>query len=268
MRWWLCSGYFLWAQVALLPCAPGLLAVDELGHIYAWCGEEKSLLKVWAPHYDSVTRVGGGPGAQEGFFEITSLVPIGNQQLYVLDVGRQALFLLGTNLQILQKIRFEEMASELWLGFPSRLTAMPGGDLFVVLRETQEIVRIDAFGRLLVRFGGKVAGPAALVGIQALQAGNDLLTVLDGSYQIKVFDPWGMLLSTWRLPVETQFWVLGRGSVLWRTSRGWTYVPDVQRPESQYTLTGLPEENPASAYLTEKVLYYTMGRALLAFSLP
>jgi hypothetical protein len=128
MRWWLCSGGLLWAQVAVLPCAPTLIAVDEIGHVYAWCSAEKSLLKVWAPQYDSITRVGGGPGAREGFLDIRSLAPVGNQQLYVLDVGQQALLLLGTNLQVLQKVRFEEMAPELWQGFPSELTVMPGGD--------------------------------------------------------------------------------------------------------------------------------------------
>ncbi len=268
MRWWLYSGYFLWAQVVSLPCTPNLLAADELGHVYGWCDEEKSLLKVWAPRYDSITRVGGGPGAREGFFEIVSLAPVGNQQLYMLDVGRQALFLLGTNLQILQKVRFEEMGPDLWRGFPTRLAVMPGGDLLIVLRETQEIVRIDAFGRILVRFGGKVAGPAALVRIQALQAADELIIVLDEGYQLKVFDSWGTLLNTWRLPGEAQFCTLGRGRILWRTAKGWFYVPDVRKPESPHLLTDLPEGNPSSACLSEKVFYYTMGRDLFVFALP
>jgi len=268
MRWWLCSGGLLWAQVAVLPCAPTLIAVDEIGHVYAWCSAEKSLLKVWAPQYDSITRVGGGPGAREGFLDIRSLAPVGNQQLYVLDVGQQALLLLGTNLQVLQKVRFEEMAPELWQGFPSELTVMPGGDLLVALRETQEVIRIDAFGRMLVRFGGKVTGPAALVRIQALQAGNDLVIVLDEGYQLKVYDAWGTLLHSWPLPKETQFWAIGRGNILWQASGIWAYVPNVQHPEKRYFLSGLPEGIPGSGYLTEKQFYYTMGRALFVLDLP
>ncbi len=268
MRWWLYSGYLLWGQVAILPCLPGLLAVDELGHVYAWCPEEKSLLKVWAPRYDSVTRVGGGPGAREGFFQVGSLAPIGNQQLYVLDVGRQALFLLGTNLQVLRKVRYEEMAPELWQGFPNRLAAMPGGDIFLALRETQEVVRIDAFGRMLVRFGGKTAGPAALIRIQDLQAGNELVLVLEEAYQLKVFDSWGTLLQTVPLPRESRFLALGQGSILWQMPDGWTYIPDVRQPQKRYSLTGLPEEVPDAGYLLKKQFYCTMGRALFVFPLP
>jgi len=268
MRWWAYSGYLLWAQVAILPCTPTRIAVDELGHLYAWCDTEKALLKLWPPRYDSLTRIGGGPASREGFFEVTSLAPIGNQQLYVLDVGRQALFLLGTNLQVLQKIRFEEMAPELWRGFPTHLSVMPGGDLFIALRETQEIVRVDAFGRILVRFGGKITGPASLVRIQDLQANETFLTVLDQGYQLKVFDPWGSLLSTIVLPSTTQFCVLGRQNLLYKTPTEWLYLPDLRQPSQKYPLSDLPMLLPTAGYLTKTHFYYAKGQALFVYPLP
>lgn len=268
MRWWVYSSCLLWGQVATLPCVPTRLAVDELGHIYAWCDVDKALLKLWAPRYDSLSRIGGGPASREGFFAIHSLATIGNQQLYVLDGGRQTLFLLGTNLQVLQKIRFEEMAPELWQGFPTHLSAMPGGDLFIALRETQEIVRVDAFGRILVRFGGKLAGPAALVRIHDLQASETALTVLDQGYQLKVFDPWGSLLTTSTLPPTMQFCVLGRHNLLYKTPNEWVYIPDSRQPSQKYPLSGLPNDQPTAGYLTSTHFYYAMGRALFVYPLP
>ncbi len=268
MRWWVCSGCLLWAQVATLPCAPTRLAVDELGHLYAWCDAEKALLKLWAPRYDSLTRIGGGPASREGFFALNSLAPIGNQQLYGLDVGRQTLFLLGTNLQVLQKIRFEDMAPELRQGFPTYLSAMPGGDLFIALRETQEIVRMDAFGQILVRFGGKIAGPASLVRIQDLQASETSLTVLDQGYQLKVFDPWGSLLTASPLPPTTQFCLLGRHNLLYKTPTEWVYIPETRQLDQKYLLSGLPSDLPTAGYLTSTQFYYAMGRALFVHPLP
>jgi hypothetical protein len=143
-----------------------------------------------------------------------------------------------------------------------------GGDLFIALRETQEIVRVDAFGRILVRFGGKIAGPAALVRIHDLQASETALTVLDQGYQLKIFDPWGSLLTTSTLPPTMQFCVLGRHNLLYKTPNEWVYIPDSRQPSQKYPLSGLPNDQPTAGYLTSTHFYYAMGRALFVYPLP
>ncbi len=269
MRWWPLSVGLSLAQALSLPCEATLLCADELNHVYVWCAQEKALLKLWAPRYDSLTRIGGGPGAMEGFFEVVSLAPVGNQQLYVLDVGRQALFLLGTNLQVLSKIEFRDLPGEIQAGFPAQLAVTPRGELFILLRETQEIIRLDAFGRLMVRFGGKVAGPAALIQVQAMRATDQYLLVVDRGPRLLIFDEWGMLVEAAPLAIPSESkWLLGPQNCLWQVGDKLYYVPNLLKSSTGQYLDWPHERFPQGAYLTAQGLYFIWERRLYYFPLP
>ncbi len=261
---WGCLWASGWAQVINLPCIPNQIALDELNHLYLWCPAERALYKMWAPRYDSVVRI-GNVGTTEGFLDVASLAPIANQQLYVLDVGRQKLFLLGTNLQPLQRIDFMDLPAEVARGFPMLLTATPSGELFFVLRETQEIVRVDAFGRLLVRFGGKVAGPARLSWVEALCATHDRLWVYDkAAHQLLAFDLWGNLLApAYPAPKAATFVALGPQHALFQ--RGNTLI--FLREGVAVHQMDLPDPI-RGAYLSQEIAYLVSDQVIEKVALP
>lgn len=261
---WKCLWASAWAQVISLPCTPTQVALDELKHLYLWCPAERALYKIWAPRYDSLLRI-GSLGSTEGFLEVVSLAPIANQQLYVLDVGRQKLFLLGTNLQPLQHLDFANLPSEVASGFPVHLTASPSGELFFVLRETQEIVRVDAFGRVLVRFGGKVAGPARLSWVEAIRATQDRLWVYDkAAHQLLAFDLWGNLLAPpYPAPKKAVFIALGPQYALFQRNDSLIFFRE------GLEVHNLALSNPIQgAYLSEEAAYLILDQALQKVALP
>lgn len=200
----------------VLPSPWVIFAVDGLHNIYGWDSNERVLYKIWVPRYDSVTRIGGVPG-EEGFLGVTSIAPVGNQQLYVLDPAAQMITLLGTNLQPLQRIPYHRLPREVADGYPLLLTVSAGGELYLLLRETQEIVKIDPFGRVLLRFGGKVYGPGSILGASALHADGERLFVIDTvRRQILEYDAWGTFLRGTPFPERTQYaWASMQGKVFW-----------------------------------------------------
>ncbi|MCS6895004.1 MAG: hypothetical protein NZZ60_02490 [Bacteroidia bacterium] len=200
-----------------LPAQWSLFAVDEVYNLYGWSGEERALYKVWAPKYDSLTRIGGVPG-EEGFLGITALAPLGNQQLYVLDADGQKVFLLGTNLQPLQRLTYAQLPPEVSEGYPVLLAGGSGGELYLLLRESQEIVKVDAFGRVLLRFGGKVYGPGSLAGVVALYAESDRVYVVDTAQRrIVEYDTWGNFIGEEHIPAEVHGAIASRaGKAFWR----------------------------------------------------
>lgn len=210
-----------------------LFAVDALHHIYGWDPVQRALYKLWAPRYDSVTRIGGAPGV-EGFLGVTALAPLGNQQLYVLDADGQKITLLGTNLQPLQQLSYAQLPREVAEGYPVFLTTGRGGELYLLLRETQEVVKIDPFGRVLLRFGGKLYGAGSIAGASGLHADDERVYVVDTILRrILVYDSWGNFLSDESFPADvrqaqafrqgTAFWA--GPQITWRV--GETYHPYV-----------------------------------------
>lgn len=181
-------------EMVSLPGRWSLFAVDALHHLYGWDPVQRALYKLWAPRYDSITRIGGAPG-EEGFLGITALAPLGNQQLYVLDADGQKIMLLGTNLQPLQQLSYAQLPREVAEGYPILLTAGRGGELYLLLRETQEVVKIDAFGRVLLRFGGKLYGTGSIAGAGDLYADGERIYVVDTVQRlILMYDSWGNFL--------------------------------------------------------------------------
>ncbi len=205
-----------------LPAPTELFAVDALYHVYLWSQAEQALYKLWAPRYDSLSRI-GGPVGPEGFLGITSLAPVGNQQLYVLDAAGQKILLLGTNLQPLQALSYSQLPAEIAEGFPVLLTVRAGGELYLLLRETQEVVKVDFFGRVLVRFGGKVFGPGRLLGVSRLQAGDGYLYLTDTlRREIVVYDAWGNFVEALPFPAQAKEGIgFAEGIVFWRDTLGW-----------------------------------------------
>lgn len=265
LRWAKGAGLALvWAQQEItLPAEGNLLAVDNLHHLYVWCAAERSLYKVWAPRYDSLTRIGGAPG-EEGFLGVSALAPIGNQQLYVLDAEGQQILLLGTNLQPLQRLLYSQLPSEVVEGYPVLLAAGPAGELYLLIRQTQEIVKIDFFGRVLVRFGGKTYGPGRIVGAAALAVARGLLFVVDTARrQVLRYDLWGTFLDAFPYPSWAEGVVPGaQGLFFWDGQRG-AWQP-WQGDTSPVTLP----TSPRAVALQESRLYWLAGRRLGWLPLP
>ncbi|GIV24557.1 MAG: hypothetical protein KatS3mg026_0249 [Bacteroidia bacterium] len=253
-----------WAQQEItLPVAGDLLAVDPLHHLYVWSAAERSLYKVWAPRYDSLTRIGGAPG-EEGFLGVSALAPVGNQQLYVLDAEGQQILLLGTNLQPLQRLLYSQLPPEVVEGYPALLTAGPAGELYLLVRQTQEIVKIDFFGRVLVRFGGKTYGPGRIVAAGALTGAGELIGVVDTTLrQVLRYDRWGTFLDALPYPSWAEGAAVGeRGLFFWSGQRGlW------QPWQGEASPITLPT-SPQVVVLQESRLYWLAGRRLGWLPLP
>lgn len=206
-----------------LPGRWTVFAVDGLHHLYGWDAEQGALYKLWAPRYDSLTRIGGAPG-EEGFLGVSSIAPLGNQQVYILDTDGQKIALLGTNLQILQRLTYAQLPREVAEGYPALLTVGSGGELYLLLRETQEIVKIDAFGRVLLRFGGKLYGPGSIMGAALIQADGERLFVADTTQRLLMeYDAWGNFLGAVPFPEEAELATASRdGKAFWgKTSLYW-----------------------------------------------
>lgn len=246
-----------------LPTSADLLAVDALYHVYVWSQAEQALYKLWAPRYDSLSRI-GGPVGPEGFLGLTSLAPVGNQQLYVLDAAGQKILLLGTNLQPLQAISYAQLPAEVAEGYPTLLTVRTGGELYLLLRETQEVVKIDFFGRVLVRFGGKVFGPGRLLGVSRLQAGDRYLYLTDTLRQeIVVYDSWGSFVEAVPFPSQAKDGIgFAEGLVFWRDTLGW-WQPHGKPPQTFTFPTA-----PTAIWVQSARLYWVAGRSLGWFPLP
>jgi len=263
LRVWLSSG-LLWAQGQVtLPAPVSLFAVDALHHMYVWSEPERALYKVWAPRYDSLTRIGGAPG-EEGFLSVTSIAPIGNQQLYVLDAGGQKITLLGTNLQPLQQLLYSQLPPEVAQGYPVLLTVGSGGELYLFLRETQEVVKIDFFGRVLLRFGGKLFGPGRIVGGAALYAEAEQLFITDTvQRQILVYDSWGNFLKGVAFPEGMDRGAgFAAGTVFYRDTVGWWYSREGQELPLRFPTA------PQAVWVREQRLYWAAGRVVGWLPLP
>ncbi|MCS7189900.1 MAG: hypothetical protein RMJ66_07375 [Bacteroidia bacterium] len=219
------SPLLLWGQREIrLPFSATLFTVDGLYNLYLWSQEERALYKFWAPAYDSLTRIGGAPGG-EGFLSITSIAPVGNQQLYVLDAAGQVVTLLGTNLQPLQKLSYDQLPPEVRSNFPILMAVGQAGELYLLLRETQEVVKIDFFGRVLLRFGGRLFGAGRLVAPSIIHADGGRLFVTDTILrQIIEYDEWGNFLEATPFPSSAHTGVgFTLGKFFWRDSVGWWY---------------------------------------------
>jgi len=254
----------VWAQQEIaLPAAGELFAVDPLHHLYVWSARERALYKVWAPRYDSLTRIGGAPG-EEGFLSVSALAPVGNQQLYVLDSEGQQILLLGTNLQPLQRLLYSQLPPEVVEGYPVLLAAGSAGELYLLLRQSQEIVKIDFFGRVLLRFGGKTYGPGRIVGAAALRATEGFLSVVDTTRrQVLRYDLWG----TFQQAVEYPAWAEGatvgaEGVFFWGGQQG-LWQPWAGEP-SPVILPTVPQV----VALQASRLYWLAGRRLGWLPLP
>lgn len=200
----------------ILPASWSLFAVDGLYNIYGWDKEARALYKLWAPRYDSLTRIGGVPG-MEGFLDVTAIAPLGNQQVYVLDPAGQKVFLLGTNLQPLQRLSYDQLPTEVVEGYPVLLAARESGELYLLLRETQEIVKIDAFGRVILRFGGKIYGVGSISGAAGLYAEGDRVYVVDTvQHRLIEYDSWGSFIQEEHFPDTVQgVFPCQAGKALW-----------------------------------------------------
>ncbi|MCX8112958.1 MAG: hypothetical protein N3E49_07185 [Bacteroidia bacterium] len=245
-----------------LPSEWELFAVDALHHIYGWDQEQRCLYKLWAPQYDSITRIGGAPG-EEGFLGLTAIAPLGNQQLYVLDAEGQKIFLLGTNLQPLQQLTYVQLPKEVAEGYPVLLTVGRGGELYLLLRETQEIVKIDAFGRVLLRFGGKLYGPGSITNAIQLSADKDRVYVVDSAQRIILeYDNWGNFLFSTPFPQEGEkAYASSSGYAFWRGT-----VVEWQHKSMRQTYVA-PEAIRA-VWVQGKTLYWLGERRLGWFPLP
>ncbi|MCS7152399.1 MAG: hypothetical protein N2253_01840 [Bacteroidia bacterium] len=199
-----------------LPGSWSIFAVDALYHIYGWDANQRALYKLWAPRYDSITRIGGAPG-EEGFLGITAIAPVGNQQLYILDAEGQVIALLGTNLQMLQRLTYAQLPPEISEGYPALLSVGQGGELYLLLRETQEIVKVDPFGRVLLRFGGKLYGPGSITKAARLWTEKNRVYILDVAAKgIVEYDSWGTFLSFIPVPAGyDQGYITSEGQVFW-----------------------------------------------------
>lgn len=247
-----------------LPAAADILAVDGLYHVYLWSQAEKALYKLWAPTYDSVSRI-GGPVGPEGFLGLTSLAPVGNQQLYALDAAGQKIFLLGTNLQPLQTLSYAQLPAEIAEGYPVLLTVRAGGELYLLLRETQEVVKVDCFGRVLVRFGGKVFGPGRLLSVSRMQAGEAYLYLTDTlRREMVVYDAWGSFVEAIPFPPKAKDGVgFAEGLVFWRDTLGWW------RGTSGGTLRSFTfPVAPKAIWVQRERLYWVADRNLYWLPLP
>lgn len=248
-----------------LPAMGTLLAVDRLHHVYVWSEVERALYKLWAPRYDSITRIGGAPG-EEGFLGITAIAPVGNQQLYVLDAAGQRIVLLGTNLQPLQQLTYAQLPREIAEGYPHLLTVGQAGELYLLLRETQEIVKIDAFGRVLLRFGGKVYGEGRMVGVASLYAENGRIYLVDTVLRRAAeYDAWGNFISALPFPSGMQrAWVSAQGSFFWRGKEGTWERAGASNTSASLTLPASPEQ----VWIQGNRLYWMAGRRLGWLPLP
>lgn len=246
-----------------LPAPADLLAVDALYHVYLWSQAEQALYKLWAPQYDSLSRI-GGPVGPEGFLGLTSLAPVGNQQLYVLDAAGQKIFLLGTNLQPLQTLAYTQLPSEIAEGYPSLLAVRSGGELYLLLRETQEVVKVDFFGRVLVRFGGKVFGPGQLLSVSRMQAGDSYLYLTDTlRREIVVYDTWGSFVKAIPFPSQAKD-ALGfaEGQVFWGDTLGWWKPQEGELRSFTFPVA------PKAVWVQRERLYWVADRTLGWMSLP
>ncbi|MCS6790597.1 MAG: hypothetical protein NZ580_06420 [Bacteroidia bacterium] len=248
----------LWAKLVLqihtwlLPCESSLFAVDAVHNVYLWCPQEKALYKLWAPTYDSVSRIGGAPGS-EGFLGVTSLVPTGNQQLYVLDAEGQKLYLLGTNLQPLQEVPYENLPPEVAGSYPWLMTVGSGGALYLLLRESQEIVKIDPFGRVLMTFGGKTYGDGAIVAGTALHAENEKIYAADTLRRcILIYDNWGNFLEALPFPEEAQQGIVSAHyPIFWGRQKIWVGEKEIEIPFT-----------PSQVWLQGERLYWMSGQQM------
>lgn len=244
-----------------LPGRWTVFAVDGLHHIYGWDADQGALYKLWAPRYDSLTRIGGAPGA-EGFLGVSTIAPLGNQQVYVLDTDGQKIALLGTNLQILQRLTYAQLPQEVGEGYPVLLTVGGGGELYLLLRETQEIVKIDAFGRVLLRFGGKLYGPGSIMGAAHIHADGERVFVADTIQRLLLeYDAWGNFLTAAPFPENAELATASReGKAFW----GKTHLHWQGKTETTYTL---PEPIKA-VWLRGQRLYWLGERRVGWFHLP
>ncbi|MCS7298199.1 MAG: hypothetical protein RMK19_08220 [Bacteroidia bacterium] len=248
-------------EVIELPGEWSLFAVDGLYHIYGWDATQRAFYKLWAPRYDSLTRIGGAPGP-EGFLSVASIAPIGNQQVYVLDAEGQKIMLLGTNLQPLQRLTYAQLPSEVAEGFPVLLTASSGTELYLLLRETQEILKVDAFGRVLLRFGGKVYGTGFLAGAAFLHAEGDKVFVVDTIRRAIIeYDSWGNYLQSVPFPPEMKKgWASEKGRVFWRNN--------LIRWEGMQLMTYTCPVQVRAVWIQGRRLYWLGERQIGWFPLP
>lgn len=244
-----------------LPGRWTVFAVDGLHHIYGWDPEQNALYKLWAPQYDSLTRIGGAPG-EEGFLGVSAIAPLGNQQLYILDADGQKIALLGTNLQPLQRLTYAQLPREVAEGYPVLLTTGSGGELYILLRETQEIVKIDAFGRVLLRFGGKLYGPGSIAGAAHIHSDADRVFVADTVQRLLLeYDVWGNFLTAMPFPEKARLGTASRyGKAFW----GDTDIYWYGKTETLYTLP----EPIKGLWLREQRLYWLGERRVGWFQLP
>ncbi|MCX7606778.1 MAG: hypothetical protein N2170_05905 [Bacteroidia bacterium] len=265
---------YLWAKMLFigmvlaqgevaLPSSCTHFAVDGLYHLYVWSEGERALYKLWAPRYDSLSRIGGAPG-EEGFLGVSSIAPVGNQQVYILDAAGQKIALLGTNLQPLQQLSYAQLPREVAEGYPTLLTVGGAGELYLLLRETQEIVKVDPFGRVLLRFGGKVYGPGRIIGAAFLYAEAGRLYLIDTILrQVSTYDSWGNFLEAFPFPPQAKDGrAFAQGKAFWRENVLWWYTSSA--PLQEITLPAAPQE----VWVRGDRLYWAAGRRLGWLPLP
>ena len=145
------------------------LEIDGEGNIYLLEAQGNWITKLLAiAAHDSAVRIGGKSHRAEGLFEATKMVVPNRQQLYVLDEGQSRILLFNTNLKPINQIDFGQRDDNWqWLSageeiYPSDMNVAPTGDLFILNRYDNKVLKINTFGEFELSFGGTDYGEGAL----------------------------------------------------------------------------------------------------------
>ncbi|MGQ9863478.1 MAG: hypothetical protein ACUVRD_03205 [Bacteroidia bacterium] len=196
--------FFLWAQgwekIAENTMQAQKIAVDLLENVYLLAPEKNALYKLWAPRYDSISRIGGMGLGTESFNYPTQLAIAPPQQVYVLDFNSQRILVLNTNLQPQQTFTLSEAQ------LPSRITVQsftlsPTGNLYLLALEDARVYKLDVFGRYLLDFGGKTYGEGQLITPVSLWATEKEILILDTTLKkIQRYNSWGQYMGFYSPP--------------------------------------------------------------------
>lgn len=199
--------FFLWAQawekIAENTMQAQKIAVDLLENVYLLAPEKNALYKLWAPHYDSISRIGGTGLGTESLNNPRHLSVAPPQQVYVLDFNSQRILVLNTNLQPQQVFILSDAQ------LPNRITVQsfaisPTGNLYLLGLEDARVYKLDVFGRYLLDFGGKTYGEGQLITPVSIWATEKEILVLDTTLQkIQRYTPWGQYLGFYSPPPDS-----------------------------------------------------------------
>lgn len=170
------------------------IAVDGERNIYLLEEQGNRLHKLLAiANYDSVVTIGGKSHREEGMLHPIKIVVPNRQQLYVLDEGNARLLLFNTNLKLVKQIDFNQRDDNWqWLSegeevFPQTFTVGPTGDLFILNRFNNKVLKINTFGEWELSFGGTDYGEGALFAPIDVAVNRDKLVMVSDTAAQAIF---------------------------------------------------------------------------------